>query len=96
MFSVVELLRLGSNPSLRIDLPRKTSSIPANTPNDPNVAKLGNDFGFTVRVNARSGTPPSSGWRCLACLAGKCHPQDHRSLIGDTPDTRRTLAGPSP
>ena len=75
---------------------RKTSSIPPNTRNDTNKAKLGNDFGFTFRMKARSGTPPSSGWRYLACLAGNCRLQDHRSLIGDTPDTRRTHAGASP
>ena len=47
--------------------PRKSSSIPPNTRNDANKATLGNDFGFTVRVKARAGTPPSPIWRHLAC-----------------------------
>ena len=68
-------------------------SIPPNTRNDANEAKRGNYFGFTVRVKARSGAPPSSGWRCLACLPGKCRLQDHRSLTGATPDPHRTLTG---
>ena len=67
---------------LNEELRGQSSSIPPNTRNDADEAKLGNRFGFTVRVKARSGAPASSGWRCLA---GKCCVQNHRSLTGDRP-----------